>query len=69
MTKRSGQKGRPATMILNVQVPTEVVDALDREMARLREAQPGARVTRSDAIRTLLLDAIKRRESESKKSS
>lgn len=41
-----------------VRLPVEVIDRLDRYIAKLRKKQRGIKVTRSDAMRVLLARAL-----------
>lgn len=44
--------------VVPVRLPPDVLQALDALMERMRAERPGLRVTRSDAVRVLLLRAL-----------
>jgi metal-responsive CopG/Arc/MetJ family transcriptional regulator len=57
MAKRTSRR-RPAKQLTFVRLPPELIDALDRFVEQRQAAQPWATVTRSDAIRQLLYQAL-----------
>ncbi len=64
MPKRRRKQPMPVTndSMLNVRVPQEVIDRLEAYAAA--HGQPGARFTRADAARVLLLEALDRAEKQ-----
>lgn len=54
---------KPTPMaVIPFRLPAALVRRLDRHAARLRQEQPGLRVTRADALRLLLTEALDREE-------
>ena len=51
-------KGSAKEVQLALRVPEELMDAIDREVERLRAERPGGRVNRSDAVREILFQAL-----------
>lgn len=45
-------------------LPSDLMKRLDRHAERLRSEQPGLRVTRADALRMLLNEALDEKEAE-----
>lgn len=46
------------TRQLSLRLPTSVIERLDAHVARMAERARGVTITRADAIRSLLLDAL-----------
>lgn len=44
--------------MLGIRVPPDLIAALDREVERLAAERPGARTSRSDAVREILYKAL-----------
>jgi hypothetical protein len=55
------KRGSPMA-VLPFRLPKELVKRLDRHAARLNARTPGLRITRSDALRSLLTAALDREE-------
>jgi len=52
------------TKQLAVRLPVTLIERIERHAARLKRATPGVNVTRTDALRALLLDAVSYAEAE-----
>lgn len=60
-------RGRPPTgvppePVLFVRAPQTLIDRIDAFLERLRASMPGAKLSRSDAVRTLIDRALVREE-------
>lgn len=58
MTKNDTTPTTAETKQLALRLPVELVARIEQHAARLRTATPGVRVTRADAARALLLEAV-----------
>lgn len=54
--------------VVPFRIPDELVKRLDKHADRLRREQPGLRVTRADALRVLLTEALDQKEARNGKS-
>jgi len=57
-----------AMQVVPFRIPDELVKRLDKHAERLRRDQPGLRVTRADALRVLLTEALDQKEARNGKS-
>jgi len=55
-------------MVLSVQFPAALVGQIDDLLGRMREAQPGVKLSRADVIRSLLHEALAHRQGSEKPS-
>lgn len=65
MTEKN-ETAEAETKQLAIRLPVEVIERIERHAARLKRATPGVGVTRTDALRSLLLDALDYAESQEK---
>ena len=49
---------------ITVELDTKSLAAVDRELARIRAQAPGETLTRSDAVRSLILEGIAKSEAQ-----
>lgn len=56
MTKKA------AMLIVPFRLPADLVKRLDRHALRLRQEHPGIEITRADAVRSLLVEALAAKE-------
>jgi len=50
--------------VIPFRLPTDLVKRLDRHAERMQAEQPGLQVTRADALRVLLTEALDRAEAK-----
>lgn len=62
MTKAAPKRRREAMSVYAFRLPDALILEVDRVAQRLEADQPGMVVTRAQAVRVLLLEAIRRRE-------
>jgi metal-responsive CopG/Arc/MetJ family transcriptional regulator len=46
---------------IGLRIPTDLLERVDAELETMRQAHPGLRLTRSDIVRQLLLEALDQR--------
>ncbi len=64
MPKASKSSGREVTTQVAFRLPDDLLRRLDAYAERMRAAQPGVNVTRTDVVRVLLTRAIQRVEDD-----
>ena len=62
MTKPAPRRRRDAMSLYAFRLPDALISEVDRVAQRLEAGQPGMAVTRAQAVRVLLLEAIRARK-------
>jgi hypothetical protein len=62
--KEANLISRETTTQVAFRLPDELLERVDRHAERMREAQPGVNVSRTDVVRMLLTRALEHAESE-----